>query len=77
MSRKRKILSIILIVIAVAIGFTFFGEFEAEGERYSTSTQDLEVAKLTEIIELKNGDTLNLSIDIIQKEIAGQTGQRL
>ncbi|MCH8050189.1 multicopper oxidase domain-containing protein, partial [Patescibacteria group bacterium] len=73
MKRKRKILFVILTIIIVAIGFTIFSEFETEGERYSTSTLGLKVAKASEIIELKNGDTLDLSIDIIQKEIAGQT----
>jgi len=77
MSKGKKIMLIALIaVIAVAViivGLSFFGEFESEGEAYSTSTLGLEVAQASEIIELKNGDTLNLSIDIIQKEIAGQT----
>jgi len=73
MSKKRKVLFVTLTILVVAVGFAFLGEFEAEGERYSASTLDLKVAQASEIIELKNGDTLDLSIDIIQKEIAGQT----
>jgi len=71
--KKRKILFVILTIIVFLVGFAIFGEFEPRGEVYSTSTQGLKVAQASEIIELKNGDTLNLSIDIIQKEIAGQT----
>ena len=74
--KKRLLLLfliVILAIIVIVIGYAIFGEFEIEGELYPTSTQGLEVAKASEIIELKNGDTLNLSIDIIQKEIAGQT----
>jgi len=71
---KKKFLILVLIVVGFIISFSFiFGEFEPRGEVYPTSTQGLEVAKASEVIELKNGDTLNLSIDIIQKEIAGQT----
>ena len=73
MKRKRKILFVILTIIIVAIGFTIFSEFETKGEQYPTSTLGLKVAKASEILELKNGDTFDLSIDIIQKEIAGQT----
>jgi len=71
---KRKFLIFALIIVGFIIFLGFiFGEFEAKGESYPTSTQGLEVAKASEVIELKNGDTLILSIDIIQKEIAGQT----
>ena len=73
MSKKRKTLLVILTIIIVAIWFVSFGEFEAEGERYPTSIQGLKVAQASEVIELKNGDTLDLSIDIVKKEIAGQT----
>ena len=75
MFRKRKIKFVILaiVIIVFIVGFAIVGEFENKGELYPTSTQGLEVVKATEIIELKNGDTLNLSIDIIQKEIAGHT----
>jgi len=71
---KKKSLIVALIVVGfiVFLGF-IFGEFEARGEIYSTQTQGLEAAKESEIVELKNGDTFDLSIDIIQKEIAGQT----
>jgi len=72
MKKKRKILFVVLTIMVFIVGFAFFGEFETKGEKYSTSIQGLEVAKASEILELKNGDTLNLSIDIIQKEIGGQ-----
>ena len=71
--KKRKILFVILALIVFIVGFAFLGEFANQGEKYPTSTLGLEVAKASEIIELRNGDTLNVSIDIIQKEIAGQT----
>jgi len=73
---KKKLLLlflfVILTIIVIVVGHAIFGEFEIKGELYPTSTQGLEVAKASEIIELKNGDTLDLSIDIIQKEIAGK-----
>jgi len=71
--KKRKVQFVILIIIGLIVGFAIFGEGEVKGELYPTSTQGLEVAKASEIIELKNGDTLDLSIDIIQKKIAGKT----
>jgi len=73
MGAKRKILFVILAIVIIIVGFAIFGHREVKGELYPTLTQGLEVAKASEIIELKNGDTLNLSIEIIQKEIAGQT----
>ncbi len=54
-------------------GVASVGEFENEGEQYPASTQGLEEANTSEIIVLKDGDVLDLSIDIIQKKIAGQT----
>ena len=71
--KKRKILFAILVIIVFIVGFAFHGEFETKGEIYPTLTAGLKVAEASEIIELNNGDTLDLSIDIIQKEIAGQT----
>ena len=71
--KKRKVQFVILAIIVFIVGFAIVGEFENKGDRYPTSTQGLAVVKATETIELKNGDTLDLSIDIIQKEIAGQT----
>ncbi|MCH8889447.1 multicopper oxidase domain-containing protein, partial [Patescibacteria group bacterium] len=73
MSKKRKTLFVILTILVVAIGFAFFGEFETKSEIYPTSTQGIKVAQASEIIELINGDTLDLSIDIVKKEIGGQT----
>jgi len=73
MDAKRKIIFVILAIVIIIAGFAFFGDFEVRGEKYPTSTQGLEVAKASEIIELKNGDTFDLSIDIIKKEIAGKT----
>jgi len=75
--KKRKIqfvLSAIVImaIIVFIVGVITFDEFENQGEKYPTSILGLEVARASEIIELRNGDTLNVSIDIIQKEIAGQ-----
>ena len=71
--KKRKILFVILVIVVVMVGFTVFGEFGNDGELYATSIESLAVAKPSEIIELKDGDTLDLSIDIVQKEICGQT----
>ena len=75
--RKRKILFVTLGVLVLAIilivgGFAFFGGFEVRGEKYPTSTQGLVSAKPSETIELKDGDKIDLSIDIIKKEIAGK-----
>jgi len=73
MGVKRKILFVILAILVLIVGVFIFGDFEVRGEEYSTSRQGLDVAKASEVIELKNGDTFNLSIDIIKKTIAGQT----
>jgi len=73
MKTKTKIIFVILAIIILSIAvFMVFHDGEINDELYPTSTQGLEVAKASEIIELKNGDTFDLSIDIIQKEIAGQ-----
>jgi len=71
---KKLLLFLIVIsaIIVLIVGIAIFGDFENEGEKYPISTQGLEVAKASEIIELKNGDTFDLSIDIIKKEIAGK-----
>ncbi|MEK0326128.1 MAG: multicopper oxidase domain-containing protein, partial [Nitrosopumilus sp.] len=72
--RKKLIILVSVVTLAVLIGGNFyFSGSQFQGEKYPTSTLGLEVAKASEIIELKNGDTLDLSIDIVQKEIAGQT----
>ena len=73
MKKKRKILFTILAVVIIIAGFAIFGYRETRGEKYPTSILGLEVAKASEVIELKDGDTLDLSIDIIKKEIAGHT----
>jgi len=73
MQKRVKITLLGLAILVMVVGFVIFEEFETEGELYPTSTQGLEVARASKVIELKNGDVLNLSIDIIQKEIAGQT----
>jgi len=74
MGVKRKILfvifGIVILAIVMVLGHAIFGGIKSE--LYPTSTQGLEIAKASEVIELKDGDTFDLSIDIIQKEIAGQ-----
>ena len=70
---KVKLAILGFVVIVLVVGYVVFNELKNEGELFSTATQGLEVAKASEIIELKDGDTLDLSIDMIQKEIAGQT----
>jgi len=72
MGIKRKILFVILAILVLIVGFFIFGDSEVRGEKYSTSTQGLEVVKASEVIELKDGDKIDLSIDIIKKEIAGK-----
>ena len=76
--KKPKTRSIIIVVVIAAVviaavGFAIIGDFKVEGELYSTATLGLPVAKASNILELKTGDTFDISIDIIQKEIAGQT----
>jgi len=64
---------VVLVIVLLLAGIVILEDLEGRGELYLTSTQGLEVVRASEVIELKNGDTLDLSIDIIQKEIAGQT----
>jgi len=73
MRKKLKLFIIAILVIVPVVGFVIYNELQVRGDKYSTSTEGLEVAKATEVIELKDGDTLDLTIDIIQKEIAGQS----
>jgi len=71
--RKKLIILISVVTLAVLIGGNFyFSGSQFQGEKYSTSTRGLEVAKASEIIELNDGDKIDLSIDIIKKEIAGK-----
>jgi len=75
MGKGKKIL-IVLAVIILAFIIIVFGinnEFDKQGEPYATSTLGLDIAEASEVLDLKDGDTLNLSIDIVKKEIAGQT----
>jgi len=75
MGAIRKILFVILVIIIILAGFFIFGDSgdsRVEGERYPTSTQGLDFAKASEVIELKDGDKIDLTIDIIKKEIAGK-----
>jgi len=75
MGVKRKILFVILAIVVIIAGFFIFHDSEdsrVKGEKYITSTQGLEFAKAPEIIELKDSDKIDLSIDIIKKEIAGK-----
>ena len=71
--RKKLIILISVVTLAVLIGGNFyFSGSQFQGEKYPTSTQGLEVAKASEIIELNDGGKIDLSIDIIKKEIAGK-----
>jgi len=70
MKKRWWILFVPLILIAILVVVALFNN--PKGETYSTSIQDLEVVRESVIIELNDGDTLNLSIDIIKKEIAGK-----
>jgi len=72
---KRIFLFVMLVIVVLLVGFFIFEDSEnsrVRGELYPTSTQGLEFAKASEIIELKDGDKIDLSIDIIKKEIAGK-----
>jgi len=75
MGVKRKILYVILAILVIMVGFFIFGDSEesrVKGEKYPNSTQGLEFVKASEIIELTDGDKIDLSIDIIKKEVAGK-----
>jgi len=68
----KKLWWILLIILVVILGYLFFGDSEVRGEKYSTSTEGLEAVKASGVIELKDGDKIDLSIDIVKKEIAGK-----
>jgi len=70
--KAKKTKFVIIAIVLIIVSFVIFEAQENTGEKYSTSAFGLEVAKASEVIELQDGDTLDLSIDIIQKEIAGQ-----
>ncbi len=63
--------SIILGLIVVIIGIVYFATNSSSDKPFDTSTKKLVEAKPTEIVELKNGDSYNLTASIVKKVIAG------
>ena len=65
-----KKLYIFIVIIAIALsGFWYFGS--ESNEPFSTGISSVESAKESQIVELKNGDTFNLTASIVKKVIAG------
>jgi len=72
MKKRWIVLIVITVIILILAGVAFFVDFEPRGEKYPTSTEGLKVAKASEVIQLNDGDKIDLTIDIIKKEIAGK-----
>lgn len=74
----QKIAVAVLAMIFLAAGIAiagFFGDFSMSpsgtGGYFSQSTEGLSDAKESQVVELKNGDTYNLTANIVKKNING------
>ncbi|MFZ2523087.1 MAG: multicopper oxidase family protein [Minisyncoccia bacterium] len=65
----RKIYIYIIIIILIFVGLFYF--VSQSNKPFSTDVSTLSTAKESQIVELKNGDTYNLTASIVKKVIAG------
>lgn len=69
---KNKTLTIgILILVLIAFGAYFTDRKNFSSETFSTNTRGLPLAGETQIVELKDGDTFDLTASFVKKNIAG------
>ncbi|MDO8572722.1 MAG: multicopper oxidase family protein [bacterium] len=74
---KNKSLFIGIIAAAAIVGGIFISNNDTvSGQTFSTSTKGLPLAGKTEVIELKDGDTFNLTASFVKKKI-GNTEVRM
>jgi len=66
---NKKIYILIIVVIVILGGWFYFGT--ESNQQFSNNTSTATVAGESQIVELKNGDTYNLTASIVKKVIAG------
>lgn len=66
---NHKIVVGMLIVVVLIVGSVFLFNRSGGGQIFETSTQGLPEAQTTQIVELTNGDTYNLTASIVKKNI--------
>ena len=82
MSMNKKYLYIILSIVVIVVGGAFFLSqnkvpYETNQEYSSSDTSGLQEAEPTEIVELKDGDTYNLTAAFIKKELGNRSYRML
>ncbi|MEK7499855.1 MAG: hypothetical protein AAB649_04590, partial [Patescibacteria group bacterium] len=68
---KNNTILWILGIVVVLAGFLSY-QTRQQSSSFSTTTAGLPAAKSSETVELKNGDTFNLTASIVQKTIQGK-----
>ncbi|KKS94665.1 MAG: Multicopper oxidase family protein [Candidatus Giovannonibacteria bacterium GW2011_GWB1_43_13] len=76
MKNKPLLISILAITVAIVGGIFVSNNGTALGQTFSTSIKGLPSAEKTEVIELKDGDTFNLTASFVKKKI-GNTEVRM
>src|SRR3989344_4584607 len=66
----NKKIYILIIIVIIALGSWFYFGTQSH-QQFSNNTSTATVAGQSQIIELKNGDTYNLTASIVKKVIAG------
>src|SRR3990167_9685189 len=71
MKNKPLLISILAITVAIVGGIFVSNNGTALGQTFSTSIKGLPSAEKTQVIELKDGDTFNLTASFVKKNING------
>ena len=66
---KNKTLTIGIVILAIVIGGVYLTSRGISDKPFATNIKDTEEAKNTQEVELKNGDTYNLTASIVKKII--------
>lgn len=66
---NNKLVSAIILVVAVIGGYFILNGGNISSRNFSTNTNNLPVAQESQVVELKDGDTYNLTAAIVRKEI--------
>lgn len=70
-SMKRNGIVAVIAIVGVFLGAWYLGSFSSKNPGGNQSLSTLEAAKDSKIIELKDGDTFDMTASIVKKNIAG------